>query len=299
MRAKKAVGAAVAVAVAGISAGFVVNNASAEQVTTAAPASAHHTHGLGLNVAAAKANHGLTAKHNTAQPVLKRNGAAPPSFDLSQFANQPGDQGQVGSCVTWATGYTGYGVLMNEQKITGGPMAPMFIYAQIAKGNDQGTTAEVALPMEQQQGIDTKSDYTQGDFDFTTQPTDAEKQNAAKFKLSGETNLPTKGTDAKNAIEDAISQGLPVPFGFQVHQSFMNMDATTAGNYSYTPGDAQSDPIQGGHEVTIVAYNEQGVKVENSWGNSWGAQGYFTLPWKFFDGDDVSEVHSMGKLVQQ
>lgn len=279
--------------------------AAAMGATPASAAAAQHypqhlKHGLGLNVAGLKAaKAGKQAHANSALPVHQRATAElPSSGDLTQYTNAPGDQGQVGSCVTWATGYTGYGVLMNEQGISGGPMAPMFIYSQIAKGNDQGTWASVALPMEQQQGIDTKSDYWQGDFDYTTQPDQNERANAANYKLSGYTQLSTSGDAAKSDIENAISQGEPVAIGFTVHQSFMNLDASTASDYSYLPGDSNSDPVVGGHEVTIVAYNEQGVKIENSWGSGWGADGFVTVPWSFFNTGDVDEVNAMGKLVQ-
>ncbi|WP_037353614.1 C1 family peptidase [Amycolatopsis orientalis] len=279
--------------------------AAAMGATPASAAAAQHhpqhlKHGLGLNIAGLKASQGKTRAHaNSALPVHPRTTAElPSSGDLTQYANAPGDQGQVGSCVTWATGYTGYGVLMNEQGISGGPMAPMFIYSQIAKGNDQGTWASVALPMEQQQGIDTKSDYWQGDFDYTTQPDQNERANAAHYKLSGYTQLSTSGDAARNDIENAISQGEPVAIGFTVHQSFMNLDASTASDYSYLPGDSNSDPVVGGHEVTIVAYNDQGVKIENSWGSGWGDSGFVTVPWSFFNTGDVDEVNAMGKLVQ-
>ncbi|WP_072479477.1 C1 family peptidase [Amycolatopsis australiensis] len=279
---KKAVGV-VAVALAGLSA-----------TTAAAAAAEHHhlAHGLGLNLAAARAHH--STAHLAAPQALR----APASYDLSQYAPAPGDQGQVGSCVTWATGYTGYGILTNEQNVDGAPMAPMFIYSQIAKGNDEGTTASVALPMEQNQGIDTKSDYWQGDFDYTTQPDAAERANAAHYRLSGFTELPTSGSSARTAIQNAISQGKPVPIGFQVHQSFMDLDARSASDYSYLPGDQRSDPIVGGHEVTIVGYNSQGVKIENSWGANWGDGGFVTVPWSFFDTGDVMEIHAMGPLAQ-
>jgi len=260
----------------------------------------HQQHGMGLNVAALRASQSRMHAHvATAQAVHPRATAeVPSSADLTQYANTPGDQGQVGACVTWATGYTGYGILMNEQGITGGPMAPMYIYSQIAQGNDQGTYASVALPMERDQGIDTKSDYTQGDFDYTTQPTQAERDNAANYKLSGFTQLSTSGDAARTDIENAISQGEPVAIGFNVHQSFMDLNSQTASDYSYLPGDSGSDPVVGGHEVTIVAYNDQGVKIENSWGSGWGDSGFVTVPWSFFSTGDVDEVNAMGKLVQ-
>ncbi|GAA2154883.1 hypothetical protein GCM10009760_54270 [Kitasatospora kazusensis] len=268
----------------------------------------HHTHhkhfATGLDLAALKAHqHALrpaaaTARDLSAIAPFARSGAAPASADLTQYALSPGDQGQVGSCVTWATGYTGYGVLMNEQGLSGAPMAPMYIYSQIAQGNDQGTYASVALPMEQQQGIDTQSDYWQGTTDYTTQPDSNETANAANYRLSGFVALPTSGSAARSAIEDAISQGEPVPIGFSVQQSFMDLNSQTASDYSYMPGDTGSDPVVGGHEITIVAYNDQGVTIENSWGtDSWGNGGFANLPWSFFDAGVVDEAHAMGKLA--
>ncbi|TDQ00518.1 C1 family peptidase [Labedaea rhizosphaerae] len=297
---KTSVGAALLVA-AIVPLALGAGQASAHQAPAAVPQAAPVKHGMGLDLAglrAAKKNHAVKAV-DTAQAPRPRLGAAPSSYDLSQYALSPGDQGQVGSCVTWATGYTGIGLLMHEQGISGSPMAPMYIYSQIAKGVDRGTWASVALPMEQQQGIDTKADYWQGDFDYTTQPDAAERANAAHYKISGYTELPTSGgSTTKNAIMNAISQGEPVAIGFQVHQSFMSLNSTTAANYTYLPG-GRRDKIVGGHEVTIVSYNASGVRIENSWGTSWGAGGFFTVPWSFFDTGDVNEIHAIGKLVQQ
>ncbi|MEE1782783.1 peptidase [Streptomyces sp. SP17BM10] len=235
--------------------------AATAQTTAPHPATAHAgpEHGLGLDLDALR-NHPHTLRATSSGDLadiapFANFGDVPASADLTQYALTPGDQGKVGSCVTWATGYSGYGILMNEQNITGAPMAPMYIYSQIAKGNDKGTTAAVALPMEQDQGIDTKAHYWQGDFDYTTQPDDDERANAANYKLSGLTALATSGANAKAAIKNAISQGMPVPIGFKVHKSFNSLNAQSASNYSYLPGDAASDPVEGGHEVTIVAYN--------------------------------------------
>lgn len=272
-----------------VSAGFAVAAPSPSQPL---PKPVLPTHGFGFDVDAAKAAQTHDTSSGNALPVRVGSLTPPSSYSLQQYAISPGDQGQVGSCVTWATGYTGYGVLMNEQGISGGPMAPMFIYAQIAQGNDQGTYASVALPMEQEQGIDTKSDYWQGDFDYTTQPDANERANAAHYKLSGSRDL--TGGDVVTNIKQAISSGLPVPIGFQVRQSFMNLNQS---NYNYVPDPSES--VVGGHEVTIVAYDENGVTIENSWGAGWGNGGYFTAPWSFITGGDVDEVHSMGRLVTE
>ncbi|WP_198407167.1 C1 family peptidase [Nocardia terpenica] len=260
-------------------------------VAAGAPAPELKHHALGLDAAAAKDSRSRDTSVGLTLPVqVGAVGAPPASYSLQKYALPAGDQGPVGSCVTWATGYSGYGVLLNEQNISGGPMAPMFIYSQIAKGNDTGTYAGVALPMEQQQGIDTKADYWQGDFDYTTQPDAKERANAAHYKLSGAKDL-TKGDIVTN-IKQAIASGLPVPIGFDVRESFENLNGS---NYNYDP--SPNERILGGHEVTIVAYDAKGVTIQNSWGPDWGNKGFFTAPWSFVTGNDVDEIHSMGRLI--
>ncbi|ACU72421.1 peptidase C1A papain [Catenulispora acidiphila DSM 44928] len=299
----------------GIAAAFAT--AAALTGVAAAPASAsaeqsgatHHRHfATGLNIAQARAAEraGMAAQSGHSAQLVQLRGLrtadglradVPDSASLQQYALSPGDQGQVGSCVTWATGYSAYGILMNEQGISGDPMAPMYIYAQIAQGNDEGTNGDVALGMEQDQGIDTNSDYYQGSFDYTTQPDANERANAAHYKLSGYQTLPVGG-GSEDAIKSAISQGLPVSVGFNVRQSFMDLSAQDASNYSYQPGDDSSDPVVGGHEVAVIAYTDQGVTIENSWGSSWAADGYVTVPWSFFSTGDVDELYAVGKLTQ-
>jgi C1A family cysteine protease len=281
--------AAVLAAVATVTSLSTITTATAAPVDAAA---SHPSHAFGLDLdglAAYQASH-PSAKTTVGNPqAVHAVTTAPASYSLKQYAQSPGDQGQVGSCVAWATGYTGIGLLMNEQGITGDPMAPMFIYAQIAKGNDQGTWASVALPMERDQGIDTKADYWQGDFDYTTQPDAAERTNAAHYKISGYTDL-TNSADRVTAIKNAIASGLPVPIGFHVKSSFYNLTAT---NDIYVP----KGQYVGGHEVTIVGYDANYVTIENSWGKNWGNQGFFRMSWSTITSRDVNEVHSIGKLL--
>ena len=298
MHSSKTVGIAAAFATAAAITAVAASPASAAQPA----AHRHHHYATGLNIARARAaeHAGLAANATHARGLRAADAVpadAPASGSLQQYALSPGDQGQVGSCVTWATGYSAYGILMNEQGISGDPMAPMYIYAQIAQGNDQGTTGDVALGMEQQQGIDTKADYHQGDFDYTTQPDDDERANAAHYKLSGYQTLPVGG-GAEDAIKTSISQGLPVSVGFNVRQSFMDLSGQAASDYSYQPGTDGGDPVVGGHEVAVIAYNDQGVTIENSWGSGWGDNGYVNVPWSFFTTGDVDELYSVGKLVQ-
>lgn len=71
-------------------------------------------------------------------------------------------------------------------------------------------------------------------------------ENASHYKLSGYTALPTSGKAAKETIKNAISQGMPMPIRFEMHESFRTLNEATASNYSYLPGDDRKDLSPGG-----------------------------------------------------
>ena len=254
----------------------------------AAPTVHQHHFGLGATITHTS-DHAHSALAVKASPAT-----APSSYSLSNYALSPGDQGEVNSCVSWAVGHTSMGLLENEQGISGGPNAPMYIYSQLVNGQNVGTYPEDNLNIAQQQGVDSESDYTQGDNDYTDTPTDAETANAANWKISGYNSLPT-GSSLRNAVESAISSGLPVIFSFDVYQPFEDMTQQTAQNYSYADPTDGEQPL-GGHEITIIGYTTQGVTIENSWGSGWGNSGYANLSWSFLEGA-AQDAHSVGKLI--
>jgi len=84
---------------------------------------------------------------------------------------------------------------------------------------------------------------------------------------------------------EAIQKG-PIVLNFLVYADFT---AYRGGIYVRT-----SERIRGGHSVLGVGYGEEnGVKywiVKNSWGSSWGEDGYF----KIRRGTDECGMESMG-----
>jgi C1A family cysteine protease len=267
--------------------GFATVTSLALATGASAAPTVHQHHGLGASLAHATSHeHSALAEH--ARPA-----SLPSSYSLTNYALSPGDQGAVNSCVSWAVGHTSMGLLEQEQGISGGPNAPMYIYSQLVNGQNVGTYPEDNLNIAQQQGVDSASDYTQGDTDYTDTPTQSETDNAAQWRISGYTSLPT-GSSLRNAVESAVSTGLPVIFSFDVYQSFEDMNQQTAQDYSYA--DPSGEQALGGHEITIVGYTSQGVTIENSWGSGWGNSGYANLSWNFLEGA-AQDAHSVGKLV--
>ncbi len=225
----------------------------------------------------------------------KKHQTLPASVDLTKYAATPGDQGQVGSCVAWSIDYSAYSILEHEQGISGGPQAPMYTYSQIVRGQNVGTSPEQHFQIATTQGVDARSDYQQGDFDYTTQPTASETANAANWKLSGYTPLHT-GNQIKNDVESALGQGEPVTIAIPVYDSFFYLTPRQAASYTYSP--AAGEQYAGGHEITIVGYNSKGVRVENSWGKGWGDHGYVNLSWSYL-ANQVWEANAVGKLVKR
>src|SRR3954468_23170496 len=94
---------AIALAVAG------TVGAMAAPIAVAAPA--HPLH---------RANGALPSQHRVQHRdalAVRAVPNAPTSASLAQYTVTPGDQGQVGSCVSWAIDYTAMSILENEQGI--------------------------------------------------------------------------------------------------------------------------------------------------------------------------------------
>ncbi|WP_163573789.1 C1 family peptidase [Fodinicola feengrottensis] len=141
--------------------------------------------------------------------------------------------------------------------------------------------------------IDTRADYPQGDYDYTTQPTAAQRANAGHYRISSY-DIVSLDDNLKTTIETAVSHGYAVVIGFRVRQSF---DSLNPENDAYTPGENGTDPIEGGHSVVVVGYDSNGIKFENAWGADWGANGFATASWDFVMSSDIDSVHVMHKLV--
>jgi C1A family cysteine protease len=80
-------------------------------------------------------------------------------------------------------------------------------------------------------------------------------------------------------VRKAISVDLPIVFGFSVYKSFEKI-----GSDGVMPLPEENEKLLGGHAVLIVGYDneKEHLIVLNSWGSSWGDNGYFYMPYDFF-----------------
>ena len=133
----------------------------------------------------------------------------PTAVDLSQYNPPVGDQGNVESCVSWATGYylRGWYAKRDGYYPAGGvagtgSFAPMYLYSQLVHGQNVGTYFKDNLNL-LEQGIDTRADYTQGDYDYQDLPTAAEVTNGVNYKIASYREV--GGSNLQRWIETTIA----------------------------------------------------------------------------------------------
>ncbi|WP_426683700.1 C1 family peptidase [Xanthomonas translucens pv. undulosa] len=233
-------------------------------------------------------SHGMGLKPSaTVQKVLplfatdeERAEPLPQRVSLKQWAIEPGDQKQVGSCASWATAHTlaGWYAKFTGHKVT--KFAPMYLYTQVNGGEDNGSTLEAPLDVALAQGIDTERHYFQGNYDYLTPPTQEEHANAAKYKQPFQYQVIFEDGSDKGGgrpliqqIKAALAHSTPVAIGFWVRQGFKSLTPTNTVDYD------DSSPILGGHAVIALGYDEEGLVIENSWGTGWGDKGFGKIAW--------------------
>lgn len=85
-------------------------------------------------------------------------------------------------------------------------------------------------------------------------------------------------------VLDALAEGRPVIVGMAV---CTNMGGARKSGELSMP--TRSDSVIGNHAVLACGYdiNKRVVTMQNCWGPTWGANGYFTVPFEYFDDPDL------------
>jgi len=76
--------------------------------------------------------------------------------------------------------------------------------------------------------------------------------------------------------------------GFTVYESFESDRVASTGIVAMP---APHEAVVGGHAVTVVGYDDatRRFKCANSWGTSWGQQGYFTIPYEYLTDPNLAD----------
>ena len=142
---------------------------------------------------------------------------------------------------------------------------------------------------------------------YTTPPAAAAISNAVNFKIgvqsgtTGSSGTTSHGyyvinsTDPVTDAKTAIAYNKPVMMGFNVYDNssyqYFEGLSTRSNKFIYNPLNADGSLVSGlkllgGHAVPIIGYIDDATQpgggvfiCENSWGTSWGYNGYFYMPY--------------------
>jgi hypothetical protein len=210
--------------------------------------------------------------------------------DLSTFMPAIGDQGGVNSCSAWAADYYLRGwYAKRDGYYPSGPdgndgFEPMYTYAQYQHNNpthNGGTTIYGNLTIQLQNGanglpgLDTRADYSQGDFDSADLPTSAEATSGARYRIAqiNDYEGPNLGTQIKNSL----TNGQPMAINISIFPSFMSL---VSSNWFVQPP-TDGAQLYGSHSVFAYKYDSSGVWIANQWGTGWGLNGTAELSWAY------------------
>jgi C1A family cysteine protease len=89
-------------------------------------------------------------------------------------------------------------------------------------------------------------------------------------------------------MKGCLASGFPIIMGFSVYQSFESPEVAKTG---IVPLPGKNESCLGGHAILAVGYDDsiQRFIVRNSWGDTWGISGYFTVPYEYFTNPELAD----------
>ncbi len=222
----------------------------------------------------------------------------PASTDLRPWCSPVEDQGNLGSC----TSHAGVGIIeYYERKVHGRhtDASRLFLYKVTrnlmkAKG-DTGAYLRSTMGAMVLFGVPPEAywPYTDNEKDFDREPpafTYAFAANYQALKYFRHDPPKTNAGELLKKIKSYLAKGHPAMFGFSVYNSIEQAEKT-----GRIPYPTAKDKIEGGHAVVTVGYNDKmkiqnkygkaettgALLIRNSWGKSWGEDGYGWLPYDY------------------
>jgi C1A family cysteine protease len=185
------------------------------------------------------------------------------------------DQGQLGSCTSNALcGLVGY----DNPEIIG---SRLFVYynerlLENTVSSDSGASLADGIKSLQKYGVCQETLWPYDISKFTVCPPtncyDDALQNVALEVKNIKNDLITMKT--------SLANGWPFVVGILVYKSFMSAYTTQRG---YVTMPSRGEKLLGGHAVVCVGYDDlkKVFIMRNSWGKTWGDNGYFYLPYTY------------------
>jgi C1A family cysteine protease len=213
------------------------------------------------------------------------------AYSLRQYAPLVLSQGQLGSCVAWASTYAGLTIVkrIENNNIKFEPFSPLNLYVRYKKIFHEspcsyGACLPVALNLLKQKGCNS----------FQKFPNSCDGNVSEKIEYTDK----LYDFDAINSneiikIKSAITAKMPVVIGIKCYSSndwqrAVLDDGVWSGYYSGT--------VNGGHAMCLIGFDDNkaggAFEIMNSWGDDWGDKGFFWIKYTDF-AIHVEECYAM------
>jgi C1A family cysteine protease len=212
----------------------------------------------------------------------------PTNVDLRSQCPPVYDQGQLGSCT--GNSIAG-GIEFDLRKQNKQDFVPsrLFIYynERTIEGTiDQDSGAQIrdGIKSVANLGVCPENEWPYDINEFTNKPSQKCFDDALKTKAESYSRV----IRTLNQMKGCLASGYPFVFGFTVYESFESQEVARTGVVPLPSADEQ---VLGGHAVLAVGYDDSQSRfiVRNSWGDSWGVKGYFTMPYSYLLDENLSD----------
>jgi len=242
--------------------------------------------------------------HRDYHYTFKKTTEIPIKVDLSDKMPKIVDQGQLGSCTANAlAAIFEYDQLKDSMKFF--EVSRLFIYyfERFIEGtvsSDSGAYLRDGMKVLGTYGVVPETEWPYNIQKFRMRP----PQNLCDEAIHNR-GLTYYAVDATvESFKETLSNGFPVIIGFSVPESFESVETTRTG-FMKVPD--RSEDILGGHAVVICGYDDElehngtkgYFKVRNSWGSSWGQQGYFWMPYDFVKMNMCADCWFLQTIIEE
>jgi C1A family cysteine protease len=203
-------------------------------------------------------------------------------YSLEEYLPEIGNQGDVGSCVGWATTYYGFTIIKRLEHGKDYPVfSPLSVFNRFSyfKGFnpcDNGAYIDECLSLLVSKGCPFEKDYDKPN--CSVDPT-RKRFNDCLF------NFERLQHNNATQIKLALANNNPVIIGMNVFSGGKGNNLNS--RFLDSNGVVKMDNFRsnkhrvGGHALCIVGYDDEvgggAFKIANSWGKDWGKNGFFWL----------------------
>jgi hypothetical protein len=232
------------------------------------------------------------ATYDTIQKISNHPGlkaSLPVKVSLEAYCPEVRHQGDIFSCVGWATGYAAmsiqraiYNQCTDRRLITEYAHSALFVFNQVKADCAKGAKLSDALRFLREKG-----DCLAREFDFDVNdcekmPNSAQQTDAKRYAVSDYLSLFESDAAFTAKVEQtkmALAAKKVVIVGLNVRRNFYQLPKAKY----WWPDNGNTAPA-GGHALVVVGYDDlQGAfRLFNSWGKEWGEEGYIWIKYEYF-----------------